>query len=102
MPHLNEPWRSVLVVYGWIVVVASMLAFVMMAVDKLAAGRGWRRVPERFLHRLELLGGWPGSWLATRLFRHKSRKRSYRRVFWLVVATHVAGLTLVLWLGLQG
>ncbi|SJM91388.1 Cold-shock protein (fragment) [Crenothrix polyspora] len=50
------------------------------------------RIPEKSLHTLELLGGWPGALLAQRTLRHKNRKPSYQVVFWLIVGLHVAGL----------
>lgn len=65
-------------VYG----VASVVTIVAFVVDKGRAQRGDRRVAERTLHVLELLGGWPGALLAMRLVRHKNRKAGY----WLVTA----------------
>lgn len=68
----------------------SLVTFISMAADKHAASRGARRTPERTLHLLELLGGWPGSLAAQRLLRHKNRDVRYQIVFWLVVAAHGA------------
>ncbi len=63
-------------------VVWGLVAFVAMARDKgLAAEAGRTRIPERQLHALEARGGWLGSWLGQRLFRHKTRKVAYQRVF---------------------
>ncbi|MEZ6065572.1 MAG: DUF1294 domain-containing protein [Planctomycetaceae bacterium] len=45
----------------------------------------WRRM-ERELHLFELSGGWPGSLIAQRLFRHKIAKDEYQREFVLCVA----------------
>jgi uncharacterized membrane protein YsdA (DUF1294 family) len=42
-------------------------------------------VPERTLHLLALLGGWPGAILGQRHFRHKTRKVSFLFAFWAVV-----------------
>ena len=58
--------------------------------DKTAAQRGEGRVPESTLHLLEAAGGWPAALLAQRLFRHKSRKPSYRSGFRAMVVLHVA------------
>ncbi|WP_233555304.1 DUF1294 domain-containing protein [Deinococcus sp. RM] len=63
-------------------VVWGLVAFVAMARDKgLASEAGRTRIPERQLHALEARGGWLGSWLAQRVFRHKTRKVAYQRVF---------------------
>jgi hypothetical protein len=45
-------------------------------------------VPEARLHLLELLGGWPGAFLAQRRLRHKCSKHSYQVVFWLIVLAY--------------
>ena len=74
---------------------AALLCCVTFAVywtDKLAAQRGRWRTPEKTLHLLDLLGGWPGGWLAQRLLRHKSRKAAFRAVFWMTVVLHCAVL----------
>ncbi len=64
-------------------VVWGLVAFVAMSRDKglAAEGRGRTRIPERQLHALEARGGWLGSWLGQRVFRHKTRKVAYQRVF---------------------
>ena len=75
---------------------ASLVAIVAYWRDKRAATRGQWRTPERTLHTIELLGGWPGALLAQRLFRHKTRDPSYRLVFLGIIALHgllwIAGL----------
>jgi uncharacterized membrane protein YsdA (DUF1294 family) len=64
--------------------------------DKSAARRGRRRVRERTLHVLELLGGWPGALVAQQLFRHKRRKWRFFLVTWLIAVVHVGGIVLLL------
>jgi uncharacterized membrane protein YsdA (DUF1294 family) len=63
--------------------------------DKKAALRNTRRTPENTLHILSLLGGWPGAFLAQRIFRHKSRKAGFQAVFWITV---VANVSVLAWL----
>ncbi|HAT11355.1 MAG TPA: DUF1294 domain-containing protein [Planctomycetes bacterium] len=82
-----HPLIIVATVYG----AMSAVAFLTYLVDKRAAVRDRRRIPETTLHLLELLGGWPGALLAQRLIRHKNAKVSYQVVFWLIVMFHVAG-----------
>ena len=69
-------------------VIASLLAFGLYAYDKQQARAGLQRTPEKLLHSLEVLGGWPGALVAQQLLRHKTRKTSYQVVFWLIVAAH--------------
>jgi uncharacterized membrane protein YsdA (DUF1294 family) len=59
----------------------SAATFLLYAFDKWAARTGRWRVPERTLHLLALAGGWPGGFIAQRLLRHKSSKRSFQVVF---------------------
>lgn len=64
----------------------SLTAFAAYGWDKhRARNQGWR-VAESSLHFLELLGGWPGAFLAQRAFRHKVSKRWFQCLFWLIVA----------------
>lgn len=75
---------------------AAMSAITLAAftLDKRAARLGRRRIPERTLHTLELLGGWPGALLGMRLVRHKRRKGSYIAALVLIIALHAAAWAL--------
>ena len=76
-------------VYLIVVVAMSFSTFIAYGFDKRRAINGGRRVPERTLHLMALLGGWPGGLLGQRQFRHKTEKFSFLVVFWLVVLLHV-------------
>ena len=78
----------------------SVVTFVAYGWDKRAARRAKRRTPEAKLHFLEAACGWPGALIAQQAFRHKTRKRSYLVVLWLIVAAHLAAwaVALVMWL----
>ena len=83
---------SILCIYLAVLLVVSIVTFVVFAWDKHRAKcHGWR-VPEKTLHTLELLGGWPGAWLAMRWLRHKSIKKRYRVVTGLMVVLHLTAL----------
>ncbi|MDC7706935.1 DUF1294 domain-containing protein [Vogesella indigofera] len=73
--------RDVLMLYA----VISVLTVLVYHRDKAAALRKRWRTPERTLHWLALLGGWPGAMLAQYWFRHKSTKPAFRRWFWATV-----------------
>jgi uncharacterized membrane protein YsdA (DUF1294 family) len=66
----------------------SLLVFGLYWRDKRQARLDGWRTPEKVLHGVELLGGWPGALLAQQAFRHKTRKFSYQVVFWLIVLLH--------------
>jgi uncharacterized membrane protein YsdA (DUF1294 family) len=69
-------------------VLLSALTYWAYAVDKRRAEEREWRVAEARLHLLELLGGWPGAFLAQRRLRHKCSKGSYQAVFWLIVLVY--------------
>lgn len=66
----------------------SLFSFLQYWRDKKNAQNGEWRTPEKQLHTVELLGGWPGALLAQQLLRHKTQKGSYQTVFWLIVLIH--------------
>lgn len=65
--------------------VLSLITFVAYALDKSAARKGRWRTKEGTLHLFALVGGWPGALVAQQTLRHKSRKASFRIVFWITV-----------------
>jgi uncharacterized membrane protein YsdA (DUF1294 family) len=64
---------------------ASLLTFIMYAWDKSAAKSGEWRTQESTLHLMSLAGGWPGALIAQQKLRHKTKKQSFRLVFWVTV-----------------
>ncbi len=77
-------------VYLIVVAVMSLVCFIAYGLDKRRAVNGSRRIPERTLHLMAFLGGWPGALIAQRHFRHKTQKVSFQIVFWMLVVLHVA------------
>lgn len=69
----------------------------MYGYDKLAARRGGLRVPEVMLHALALIGGTPGALVARPLFRHKTRKGSFRAAFWAIVFVQAVSGAVIVW-----
>lgn len=74
---------------------ASVVCFGAYALDKSAAQRGAWRTPESTLHLFGLVGGWPGAIVAQQTLRHKSKKTSFRIVFWLTVLLNVAAFVVI-------
>jgi uncharacterized membrane protein YsdA (DUF1294 family) len=83
-------------VIGVLYLLMSLIALVVYWYDKKMAQDNKMRVPEKTLHWLEALGGWPGALLAQRWFRHKTQKQPFQNIFRLIVLGHI-----VLW-GLAG
>ena len=56
----------------------NVAAFFMYGADKRRAQRGERRIPEKTLLAIALLGGGLGAFLGMRIFHHKTRKLRFR------------------------
>jgi len=69
--------------------------FCLYGVDKYQAIRLGARVPEAMLHFAAAVGGTPGAALGQVTFRHKTRKKSFRVVFFAIAAAQAIGLTLL-------
>ena len=63
----------------------SLLSHLQYAWDKRRAATHAFRISEVRLHLLDLLGGWPGGWIARHRFRHKISKPEFRVVFLITV-----------------
>lgn len=73
----------------WAYLLISLITFFVYAFDKTAAKKGAWRTQESTLHLLSLFGGWPGALIAQEKLRHKSKKQSFRFVFWMTVLLNV-------------
>ena len=68
----------------------NLVGFMMYGLDKVLAKRGWLRVPESLLHLLAFGGATPAAIVAQQLFWHKTTKRSFQVMFWLIALVQVA------------
>lgn len=66
----------------------NIVTFLWYFWDKLSAiwfpSKIWR-VPEIVLHFLALLGGSPAALLAQKLFKHKTSKKGFQVIYWLII-----------------
>jgi uncharacterized membrane protein YsdA (DUF1294 family)/cold shock CspA family protein len=67
----------------------SLITFSLYAMDKLAAIEENQRTAESTLHLFTFIGGWPGALLAQQILRHKSKKQSFRIIFWKLVLLNI-------------
>lgn len=95
-PRSGELWSGGL--YGAWTLLSSVTTFILYGWDKRQARLDGWRVPEKRLHLLELVGGWPGAILGQQLLRHKSSKESFLRVFMGILALHGLFVSGVLYL----
>ena len=72
-------------VQSWLAAV-TVVTFLTYGYDKLIAGTGAIRVPERILLALAFTGGTIGALLGMQFFHHKTSKESFLKRFGLIVA----------------
>lgn len=90
MIHTPRTW---IVLYLCLIGIIDALVF---AYDKHCARNDKRRIPERVLHLLELLGGIFIILPIMYLLRHKSRKAKYYIVTYLILVLWIALLYLLI------
>jgi uncharacterized membrane protein YsdA (DUF1294 family) len=73
-------------------VVVNLITMLRFWQDKVRAVEGDRRVPEADLLALAMVGGSPGTLLARRVFRHKTRKQLFSNHLYLIVAVQTGAL----------
>lgn len=83
----------------WLLV--NLLTLVVYGADKLAARKGWQRVPESTLLVFGLVGGWIGAIVAQQWFRHKTQKQPFKSGFIVSVILNVVA-TLAIWYWVYG
>ena len=71
----------------------NLSTFIAYGADKRAAKKKAWRIPEKDLHTLEFLGGWIGAFIAQRFFHHKTSKKSFQNIYFLMIVMEIA----VLW-----
>jgi uncharacterized membrane protein YsdA (DUF1294 family) len=70
--------------------IINLVTFFIYGLDKAKAGRaGARRVSEKALLILALIGGSLGALLGMKVFRHKTKKISFQAIFAVILAVQI-------------
>lgn len=91
--------------WGWVLsfyTLMSIITLIVYAWDKRKARLGEWRTRERTLHILALLGGWPGSFIAMRVVRHKNAKTLFVAITLAIAFVHAAVWGAILWTRWRG
>lgn len=75
----------------WLLLV-NVLTMLVYGGDKLAACKGWRRVPEMTLLVFGFVGGWVGAIFGQQLFRHKTQKQPFKTWFYISVVLNLVAV----------
>jgi uncharacterized membrane protein YsdA (DUF1294 family) len=89
-------YKTLLLFLVFHIISINLTTIVAYFVDKRAATRHAWRVPENTLHVLEFLGGWLGALIAQKIFHHKTKKKSFRNIFWLMVILEFFAVWIIL------
>ncbi len=89
-------WLYLGPVFSWLLS-ANLVTFGAYGIDKFMAIKGYSRIPEIVLHTLMFCGGTPFAIVGQWLFHHKTSKKSFRRVFWLLFTLQIILLGLYIW-----
>lgn len=76
-------------IFGVYLLMINMLAFFTMGWDKARARRSQRRVPEKRLFALAVIGGSLGIFIGMRVFRHKTQHASFVNGIPAIIALQV-------------
>jgi uncharacterized membrane protein YsdA (DUF1294 family) len=73
----------------WYIIGINFLTFFFYGLDKFKAGGSSRRISEKTLWLLALIGGSPAALIGIILFRHKTQKLSFQAVFAVILALQI-------------
>ena len=90
--------KPVVIAAAAYLVVVNLIAFALYGADKRRAKKDRRRVPEKTLFLLALIGGSVGAWAGMYTFRHKTRHWYF---VWGIPAILLAQVVLAVWLTVQ-
>ena len=73
----------------------NLLTLMLYGVDKMAARKDWRRVPESMLLVFGVVGGWAGAMVGQQLFRHKTQKQPFKTYFIVSVILSLSAMAAI-------
>ena len=75
--------------------VINIVTFFIFGIDKYLAVIKWRRIAEKVLWILSVIGGSLGGFIGMEIFRHKRRKMNFYLVMLLILLAHIACIYLI-------
>ena len=75
----------------------NLLTFFFYGYDKKFSRTSYFRIPESILHSLAICGAAPGGLVGQMVFRHKTMKKSFQIVYWVIVIVQMIILSLFPW-----
>jgi len=75
----------------------NLVTFFFYGYDKRFSWTFYYRIPESILHSLVICGAAPGGLVGQMFFRHKTMKKSFQIVYWVIVIVQMIILALFPW-----
>ena len=75
----------------------NLVTFFFYGYDKRFSWTFYYRIPESILHSLAICGAAPGGLVGQMFFRHKTMKKSFQIVYWVIVIVQMIILALFPW-----
>ena len=76
-------------IIGIYYICVNVIAFILYGLDKKYAREVRRRIPEKTLLGIALIGGAAGAWIGMQTFRHKTKHMSFRMLVPLFAVVHM-------------
>lgn len=73
-------------------ILINLITLALYFYDKNAAINQKWRIPEKTMHAFALVGGTPGAFVAQKILRHKTRKQSFKVLFWIIFIFQLVAL----------
>lgn len=90
--------QKILLIYISVLIIMSIITFIMFGIDKIKAKHNKRRVKEKTLLELTILGGGIGSLIGRIIFRHKTNKIYFSIVIFLSIISQIFLLIYSIWM----
>ncbi len=84
--------RALLLLTIIYLVCINFSTFMAYGFDKRAAVKHQWRISEADLHALEFLGGWIGAFIGQKVFHHKTAKKSFQHIYWLMIILEISAI----------
>lgn len=84
---------DILIIY---LICLNLISFFVIGYDKMKANLNHRRIPEKILWSLALIGGSLGTLLGMNYFRHKTQKNSFQTVLAIILLVQITIIYLLI------
>ncbi len=93
--------QKILIIYGGILILMSLITFITYGIDKAKAKKETRRIKEKTLLEMTILGGAIGALFGRIIFHHKTNKIYFSITIYLSLIAQISLMVLAAILGIS-